>query len=259
MSDRPELPDKSDIPIAYRAICLASISGNAKQIAAIILGHFNVKTGQCDPGTETLMRRANVSRRTVVSATEELNRIGMVVKIRHGGNGFRSRYQPNWRLFREIVDGFERGENPPEKVQKVAHSRCRKLHLDSAGFCTLTQSRNSSQKLNGTDGASGGVQVSKLENTSSAVSAERVQGLVRRSLRRSSQFQRGPLSVVDAEEAARRQLDEAIEALGETMRTIVLGRITPEIEQAALVAEQKSRGAGLRLVVDRVSSITGGR
>jgi predicted transcriptional regulator len=244
--------------MAFRAIALAEgLSGDAKRVAAIILGHFNTKTGQCDPGTERLMSKANVSKRTVVNATNELHRLGLVVKVRHGGNGFRSRYQPKWSRFREIVEASERDDDEPEKVQNGALRQCKMVHLDSANPCTLTHVRNSSKKLIGTDGASGRVQLPKQARADKAVGAERVNGLLRRSVRGPLRQQRQPLSVVDAQEAARQQLDQAIAALGETMKAIVLGRITPEIEQAALVAEQKSRGAGLRLVVDRVSDIAG--
>lgn len=252
MSDQPELPDKSDIPVAYRAICLSPISGGAKLIAAIIIGHFNVKTGQCDPGTDTLMRRADLSRRAVVNATDELDRTGLVVKFRHGGNGFRSRYQPNWKLFHEIVDAFLEGKNVSEIVQKTAHTMCTKVHLGSAEKCTLTKARNLNKKLKG---ASGGGEASQPERTISAEIADRVHGLLKRSVQQPHQFQRVPRSVASGEEAARQHLGEAIEGLSETMKSIVLDRITPEIEHAGVIAEMKSQGAGLRLVVDRVSGL----
>lgn len=256
MSDRPELPGKADYAMAFRAIALAEgLSGDAKRVAAIILGHFNTKTGQCDPGTERLMSKANVSKRTVVNATNDLNRLGLVVKVRHGGNGFRSRYQPNWRRFREIVESSNDDQKEGEIVQNAALTKCKSVHLDSAKACTLTNTRNLSKELMRSDGASGRVGASKPAGTATAVIADKVQGLLRRSVRHPHQIQRTPLSVADAQQAARHQLDEAIAMLSPTMKAIVTSRITPEIEQAALVAEQKSRGAGLRLLVDRVSNI----
>ncbi|MBU1313981.1 MAG: helix-turn-helix domain-containing protein [Alphaproteobacteria bacterium] len=257
MSDRPELPGKADYSIAFRAIALAEgLSGDAKRVAAIILGHFNTKTGQCDPGTERLMSKAKVkSKRTIINATNELHRLGLVVKVRHGGNGFRTRYQPNWTRFREIVEASERDDDEPETVQNGALSKCKSVHLDGANPCTLTNLRNSSKKLIGTDSASGRVDLPTPAKAARTVPVESIQGLLRRSVKHPFQHQRQPLGVVDAHEAARHQLNEAIEALGDTMRVFVLGRITPEIESAALVAEQKSRGAGLRLVVDRVSGL----
>lgn len=144
MNEKPVLPSKNDLPIAYRAICLADgLSGDAKKIAAIIIGHFNVRTGQCDPGTERLMSKAGVSRRSVVNATNDLHNLGLVVKVKHGGNGFRSRYQPKWDTFKDIIRAFEGDEIEDEIVQEPAHTKCKSLHIDSASFCTLTQSRNS--------------------------------------------------------------------------------------------------------------------
>jgi hypothetical protein len=240
--------------MAFRAIALAeNLSGDAKRVAAIIIAHFNIKTGQCDPGTERLMSKARVSKRTVVNATNELDRVGLVVKVRHGGNGFRSRYQPNWSRFREIVKASEEDEKAAEIVQIDALRQCKKVHLDSANPCTLTQSRNSIQKLKGTDGASGRVPTSEQKPTDNPVNADAIDGLVRGSVRRISVSKHAPPSVASVRSDAKDQLELDIGALGETMRAFVRANITSEIANEAIIAEQKTRGAGIRLVVDRVS------
>jgi Fic family protein len=241
--------------MAFRAIALhEDLSGDAKRVAAIILGHFNTRTGQCDPGTERLMSKAGVSKKTVVNATNKLHELGLVVKVRHGGNGFRSRYQPNWKRFREIVEASNSDENEGEIVQKRALTKCKSVHLDGVKACTLTNTRNLSKELI-RDGASGGVRKFADPQAASSVVAEKVKGLLKGSLQQPFRNSSKPLSVADAKHSAKSQLDDAIASLSETMKAVVLERITPEIEDAALVAEQKSRGAGLRLVVDRVSVI----
>lgn len=229
------------------------MSGDAKRVAAIILGHFNTKTGQCDPGTERLMSKAKVSKRTVVNATNELHRLGLVVKIRHGGNGFRSRYQPNWRRFREIVEASECDEDEPQIVQKGAPKQCKRVHLDSAKPCTLTHVRNSSKKLIGADGASGGVEQPSACRLEKPVSAERLHGLMRGSVRALTSHKRLPPSVVDPQADVRLRIDTQVEGLGSTLRSIIDQRMTPEIQHEAIVAELKMRGAGLPLIIDRVS------
>jgi len=257
-SDRPELPGKNDWPIAFRAIALAeNLSGDAKRIAAIIIGFFNTKNGQCDPGTETLMRRAKVSKRTVVNATNDLDRLGLVVKVRHGGNGFRSRYQPKWARLRAIVEASEQDKNEPEIVQNGALRQCKSVHLDSAKACTLTHVRNSSKKLIGTDGGSGRVATSKRTSTDNSENADVIGGLLRGSVRRISVSKHAPPSVASVRSGAKDQLELAIGALGETMRQFVRANITAEIFNAGITAEQTTRGAGIRLVVDRVSLASG--
>jgi hypothetical protein len=259
--EKPELPGKNDYVMAFRAIALAEgLSGDAKRIAAIILGHFNTQTGQCDPGTDRLMSKAKVkSKKTIVNATNELHRLGLVVKVKHGGNGFRTRYQPNWGRLREIVEASQRDDDEPEIVQKLTLSKCKSLHLDGVKSNTLTNIRNSSKELIGSGVPSGGVDGSQVPPPAKQVSAERVQGLLKQAVRQPHQFRHPPLSVVDAEEAAKLRLDEAVASLGDTMRTIVLERITPDIERQALVAERKSHGTGIRVVVDLVSAMAAGR
>ncbi|WJR67662.1 hypothetical protein QTA58_02535 [Neorhizobium sp. CSC1952] len=256
MSDRPELPGKNDFAVAFKAIALArGLSGDAKTVAAVIITHFNAKTGQCDPGTDRLAAKAGISTRNVVKATNVLHESGLVVKTRHGGNGFRSSYQPNWSKFREIVETFERPDGGAEIVNKRALSKCTNVHLDSEQTFTLTHIRNSPKKLTHTDGASGRAQPSMPSKVSPAVTAEMINGLVRRSLSRPYASKRQPPSVVDPKEGLRDQFFAAIETLGDTMKAVVLSRLTSDIEREALIAEQKSRGAGLRLVVDRVSGL----
>ncbi len=262
MKHKPIMPGKYDMTIAYKAIGYApGLSGDIKTVGIVILAHFSMKTGQCDPGTERLMAKAQVSRRTVINATNELDKRGLIAKIQHGGNGFRSSYQPNWGRLRELAAAVESEENEPEIVQNLAHTKCKNLHIDSANSCTLTHLRNSSEKLNSTDGASGRVSDQGRQVPSKPVTEDRVKGLLSSSLRRPTAIKRPPLSVVDAQEAARVEIDTQIEMLSETVRTFVLGRLTPEIQNEAIIAEQKTRGAGVRLVIDRVSRIaaTAGR
>lgn len=258
MSDKPDLPGKNDLPIAYRAICLADgLSGDAKKIAAIIIGHFNVRTGQCDPGTERLMSKSGASRRSVVNATNELHRLGLVVKVRHGGNGFRSRYQPKWEAFNALIRQFEGDETETYIVQEPAHTKCKSLHIHSASSCTLTQSRNSTKKLNDADGASGRGDDHPSSKPVRTVSAETVQGLLRDSLRHRPAIKRQLPSVVAAQEAARHRIECEIGKLGETIRSVIDQRMTPEIESAAIVAELKTQGSGVHMVIERVSQMPG--
>lgn len=255
MHDKPELPNQKDMPMAYRAIALAEgLSGDAKRVAAIILGHFNTKTGQCDPGTERLMAKAKVSKRTVVNATNELDRLGLIVKIRHGGNGFRSRYQPNWSLFRKIVAAEESDDNGDEIVQNGAPTQCKSVHLDSANPCTLTQYRNSNKKLKGSPGAGGRVDPARSARTGKPVSADTLHGLLSGSVR-PALFRKSPLSVVSAQADAWTEINRWLLALSPSTRDAIDTIWSADVQQAAIVAEQKTRGAGSHLIMDRVAKL----
>lgn len=256
VNDKPELPSQKDFAVAYKAIALSrELSGDAKSVGAVILSHFNARTGQCDPGTDRLMARAGVSKRTVVNATNELHALGLIAKIQHGGNGFRSRYQPNWTRLRQLVADFDKGENDDEVVQERASTRCKNVHLDSAKSCTLTNIRNSPKKLTDSDGAIGEVQSNPSENTSASVSVDRLKGLVRGSLKHSRHAYRAPLSVASATAEASDRLSAQIEKLSETMRQTLAAVVDDAMRQAAIVEEQKRQGAGLPYLVDRVSSV----
>ncbi|MCJ9672910.1 MULTISPECIES: helix-turn-helix domain-containing protein [unclassified Neorhizobium] len=260
MQDKPDLPSKTDFATAWKALTLVrGLSGDAKTVAGVILSHFNAKTGQCDPGTERLMAKAGVSKRTVVNATNELDRRGLVVKVRHGGNGFRSRYQPNWTALRQIVDDFESDEPTREVMQERALSKCTNVHLDGAKPCTLTHIRNSPKELTDSDGAIGDVRPHQPKNTSASVTAERVNGLVRGSLRRSPSFYRAPPTVATATADASQRLAAQIDSLGETMRAMLTAAVDEAMRQAAVVEEQKRQGAGLPYLIDRVQSVASWR
>lgn len=256
MNDQPDLPGKNDFAMAFKAIALArGLSGDAKTVGAVLIAHFNAKTGQCDPGTDRIAAKAGISTRNVVKATNALHESGLVVKARHGGNGFRSSYQPNWAKFREIVEVFERVDGAAEIVNKRAPTKCTNVHLDSEQTFTLTHIRNSPKKLTDTDGASGRAEVHSSPRTVRPVSVDRVQGLLRDSLRKAHRPKSQPPSVVAAQEAARHRLEDAIAALSETMRGVIDERMTAEIQQEAIVAEVKRLGGGIAVVVERVSQM----
>ncbi|GEM_PF-1398133 len=257
MREQPDLPGKNDFAMAFKAIALArGLSGDAKTVGAVLLAHFNAKTGQCDPGTDRIAAKAGISTRNVVKATNALHESGLVVKTRHGGNGFRSSYQPNWGKLREVVEAFEQPDGAAEIVNKRASTKCTNVHLDSEQTFTLTHIRNSPKKLTDTDGASGGDGDPLSPRPVRTVSAERVQGLLKESLRHPAVSKRQPPSVVGAEEAARVRVERDIASLGATMRSVIDQRMTADIQREAIIAELKRQGAGLPVVMERVSQMS---
>jgi DNA-binding MarR family transcriptional regulator len=92
-----------DILIAHKVINLSEeLSNSEKRVAAVLIDHFNRKTGQCDPGQESIAELAGICRRTVVRSVRRLARLGYIKKVTHGGHFHRNHYEPIWSAFRKI-------------------------------------------------------------------------------------------------------------------------------------------------------------
>ena len=96
---------KNDISIAHKAINLArGLSSADKAVAAALIDHYNVKTGQCDPSIERLAMLLGINEKTVRRSTNDLSGVHKLFEKRsHGGKSCRASYKPNWHSFREIV------------------------------------------------------------------------------------------------------------------------------------------------------------
>lgn len=92
----------------YKALTIAPLSSDAKAVGGALFDHFNTKTGQCDPSQGSLARRLGIARRTIIDAIDELVRFGLFARLKHGGNGYRSAYKPNFPQASLMVADFER-------------------------------------------------------------------------------------------------------------------------------------------------------
>ena len=89
--------------IAHKAINLAAeLSNSEKRVAAAIIDHFNRRTGQCDPSLDCIAELIGMSRRTVIRATDRLQKLGFIRRIRHGGKFHRNSYGPVWSRFLQV-------------------------------------------------------------------------------------------------------------------------------------------------------------
>lgn len=94
------LPERGDTLIACLAIALhPHLSSTDKAVAVILLDHFNRKTGQCDPGITRISALAIIAERSVIRSLDRLVHHKLFRRDRHGGNGNRNSYQPNWPAF----------------------------------------------------------------------------------------------------------------------------------------------------------------
>jgi predicted transcriptional regulator len=96
-------PQGPNTLIAHKAISLASeLSNSEKRVAAAILDHFNRRTGQCDPSLDCIAELIGMSRRTVIRATNRLQKLGFIRRIRHGGHYHRNSYELVWSRFTQV-------------------------------------------------------------------------------------------------------------------------------------------------------------
>jgi hypothetical protein len=91
-----------DTLVALKILSLSdNLSGTDKRVGAVLIEHFNRKTGQCDPSLETIAGLIGVDRRTVVRSVNRLVKSGLFRKIRHGGKFHRNSYEPMWIVFHQ--------------------------------------------------------------------------------------------------------------------------------------------------------------
>lgn len=132
--------------IAYKAINLVdNISRSASRVAGGLIDHYNRKDGQCDPGVDRQATMHGMNRTTVMRATAELVAAGLFSKISHGGKSHRTKYEPQWNYFAEIVADWDRRMMtgaPPGKVAELRRSRLQDCDVNGRSSATQTHLRN---------------------------------------------------------------------------------------------------------------------
>jgi DNA-binding transcriptional MocR family regulator len=64
------------------------------RVLAVLVWHYNAKSGRCDPSQTTIANRLRVPRRSVVRALAQLRDEGLLTwRRRHGGS---CQYEPKW-------------------------------------------------------------------------------------------------------------------------------------------------------------------
>jgi hypothetical protein len=97
-----------DTLIAHKMINLSdTLLGNDKRVAAVLIDHFNRKTGQCDPSLNTIAELLSVHPRTIIRSIRRLVRTGFFRKVKHGGKFHRNSYEPMWLVYRQFDDAWK--------------------------------------------------------------------------------------------------------------------------------------------------------
>lgn len=138
-----ELPFEN-ILFAYKAVSFAPrLSATARRVAGTILGHYNHRTGRCDPSVGRIAKMLGVDRSTVLRATKELceGELKFFVKRSHGGHSHCASYAPQWVVFNQIVanwDGAMKTGGPAFNVAKVVPSTLQDCDFEGRSNATQT-------------------------------------------------------------------------------------------------------------------------
>lgn len=131
---------KLDMTLALKAIVLSPhLTRQEARIAALVLDHYNHKTGQCDPSLSTIAALLNVHRRTVIRAVDKIERLNFLRRDRHGGKNHRNSYEWSWELFRRLESEWKARRKIHSQRWKKELSPLQGQHRHLAGGDDATQ------------------------------------------------------------------------------------------------------------------------
>ncbi|MDR2312612.1 MAG: helix-turn-helix domain-containing protein [Brucellaceae bacterium] len=258
------LLQKNDVLFAHIALNMISgLSVSARRVGAALIGHFNRKTGRCDPSVERLAALLKVDRSTVLRATAELcsDKFGLFQKSSHGGKFNTASYQPCWAAFRAIVNDWEgemKGDSPIENVAELRRTRSQDCDVNGRKVATQTYSNNQFKKP---------IEVEPVETQavkpSNSERTDAPQGLGKRNEQPRQRSMLLPLRggkqtshSQAARSGAERRWNEDMNRLDKRLSMhLMLGLgERPDVYEAATEAELQRKGAGLSYALDALGS-----
>jgi predicted transcriptional regulator len=108
-----------------------------RKVALALIEHFNRKTGRCDPGIERIASLLDCCTRTVIRATNRLEKLGLFEKDRHGGFSNRNRYRPNWGRLAEHEAAWKNKLHRSPRTKMSSGTR-QEGHVDADSAVTQT-------------------------------------------------------------------------------------------------------------------------
>jgi Helix-turn-helix domain len=250
---------QNDVLFAHKALNIVpGLSANARRVAGAIIDHFNKQTGQCNPSVERLATLLEIDRATVLRATAELcgEQFALFDKASHGGKSHCASYSPRWDRFQEIVadwDARMKSGAPPSNVANLRPSQSQNCDVKRRKTATQTLLKNQSNEP---------VEIQAAENSGrkpqAIGTAERQKGVWKKGSEPPRQRHMllpiaggNPATHSQAARAAAdKRLFADMRGLGSAAMADCLDRITPQIGEAAALAEMKRRGAGLPFVLE---------
>jgi hypothetical protein len=232
--------------LALKAVSLApGLTESDRRVAATLLDHFNRNTAECDPSLERMATLLCISTRTVIRATQRLERAGLFRKVRHGGHLNRNSYEPVWTKFHEIDAAWRArfSENARSRRSRLSPSPSRSCHIN--GDTQVPQTCVSNQ-FKETCSSRPPKQADEQD-----LSSKRDQQTI--GVKRSADAAR-----VAAERRWSSDLHQRFSSQPITYSEIV-GAIDPTLQQAATDADLRRRGDGVTYLTEALGVFTGVR
>jgi hypothetical protein len=226
-----------DTLIACKVINLADgLRQSDRRVGTALIEHYNRVTGRCDPGIERLAALLGYCARTIIRATQALERAGLFQKVRHGGYSNRNFYQPNWTRFSELAAAWDKKMRARSRHHASSMSPAPRQPSHTEGDSRVSQTC-----------------ISNLHKSTcpSGPPKKRTERIDARSIARSFGKRSADVARDEAECRWNRDLDERFRSMPVTYSEIVEA-ITPDIQTAATDAELRCRGAGIDCIVNQL-------
>jgi hypothetical protein len=250
------LPQKFDTTVAHKIINLMpELRGTDKRVAAVILEHFNRRTGQCDPGLTRIARLAGVSRRTVIRSVFHIVKTGVFRVVRHGGHSQRNSYEPVWTRFRELDAVWTvrfRAKSKCADSPKMSPGMSQPCHFsgdepDTQTFCVNQSNETTGQSASVQDRPS----VAPPDRKSHPIKETQTHEPQPAPFRISTGIRFLEAARVAAERRWNAELLQRYSATPNVYAAII-DAISPELQGAATQAEMHKRGAGIALILKQL-------
>jgi hypothetical protein len=235
-----------EVLLALKAVSLApGLMENDRRVAATLLEHFNRNTGECDPGLERIATLLCISTRTVIRATQRLEKAGLFRKVRHGGHLNRNSYEPLWKKFHEIEAAWRArfSESARSRRSQVSPSPSRSCHVQ--GDTRVPQTCLSNQ-------------FKETCSSSPPKQADEPDLSSKRGQREIGVTRSADAARVAAERRWSSDLHQRFSSQPITYSEIV-GAIDPRLQQAATDAELRRHGDGVSYIIEALGVFTGVR
>lgn len=247
-----------DTLIAYKVLAvMPGLTAAERRVAGAIIDHFNREDDRCDPGIERLAQLLRLDRRTVFRAVETLDRLGLILKDRHGGRSLRNSYEPVWDKFREIEANWKKRFNEKSVASPVTNSSRGKWQTSpepSGEPVTQTFLSNHSNKP---------VRGGTVFEARRPPRGGKPEGSARKEKealprpRDAIPIQRTAIRGAAAIAAERCWSSELLQTLDEHTYVRVSLAIDEAIRAGATAAEMRSRGAGIQYILSAIRKKTG--
>jgi hypothetical protein len=151
--------DKRHVLRCYKALhFVPGLKESDRRLGAILLEHYNIETGRCDPGMDRLSELLGCSVRTVIRALARLEHHRLFSRDRHAGHYQQNAYLPIWQTFWDVLAAWKVRFDASKKRRLAARgmspARCQPSADSGDTHVTETNFKNSRDATAGAEPAS---------------------------------------------------------------------------------------------------------